>query len=319
MKPVDFKKLVQDIDARGGFDLYPPAVQETAKPEFNPLYPGHFPYENGKDRPGMRGISQQHIDLHYQSIRDALRFYMPAEVIARHMCRFVQKDFARNAEYRYMRRYKEDLPHLQQAWTISGKYSFNLATPHRRQDNGEVYFTRKELRLAHDLVRTFPALKITMWVFHAAFVDYLQHLTNAISRAKNLEDDKKDRALETVRSLNNRFTSSEDFIRELLPAICLAYHAADPTHKAPWTADVFDKGFEAALHFGMFRSMKINTKTGEQRSFRCPAMATITMASSFGMAAYGSAPMRMTRGTMLAMIYQRVQQVQTPAAKPAQP
>lgn len=338
MKLIDFNKFAEDLCEKGAarsyekplgsgrIDLNQKGVYRHARfPEF----PGDESYGNGPMVLARfeEDLPQELIKVQSQSISDALKIFMPPQQVARHMCTFIQSDFQDTAFYQtrleeYAKRPinpKEEAD-FRQSWGSfsSGEYpkeelSCDYNKSHRLTGY-RINYTLQELGIAKKVIDEKPEVLQTVCAFQAGCEDFLENLSEGVRQADIAGQEKK-RMLDICKSLKDSWDTN-NFLREMLPAMALAYHERDPSHTSESMPQDFNRGFEIAMNLGLFRNKekapRDSLNPGE-RSFSCPARATIGGVMARDGESLEAKPSDF--GTMMGMIVKEIQKRKTPRSK----
>jgi len=324
MQPVDFHEVIASAKKGGGFEDYPQPLCDDIThlgldPDIKvPSHPGELAYSGAIYRlaHNQENIPQSLINAQNLSFRDAMRLFTPPRALSAHMCSFFRKDFLHSPAFLSIEKNRPPVvqPAEDKFWgdkSANDTYSFDYANSERKSTN-RVYYTDREMHAVEHVCKEVPALRTTVLAYQAGFIDYLGALGKHIVTDDNLSLSEQERGKKIIETLKTQLDSN-NFLDELLPAICLAYHRRDPDLKEPVIDQDFEQGFKLAIKFGVFRH-DVVAPDGGTRKFTCPAHITIGAVSTKSLD--GDAQPHFPQGHMLGMICRRVLEEQRKLAQP---
>ena len=312
MQPLDFRNVVAFVKDRHGFEDYAQPlgqpVESLDADIKNPAHPGDMAYGSatGQIERHEKNLSQDLIDAQHESFRDALELFMSPGHVFAHMCTFFQSDFLNSSAYLSIKDHPSPAPLSEYQKEVgrepqNSKYSFDLSNPNRKSRNRS-YYTDKEMRVVAQICGQLPAIRTTVLVFQAGFLDYIDRLGAQIANDERLNEHEKNRGAKILDNLTQQWKTT-NFSNEVLPAICLAYHDRDPERRTEITARDFECGFEFGMRAGLYKK-HLGTPDGGKRELTCPARIPIGTVASKELGA--DPKQNFPQGHMLGIIHRRV-------------
>ena len=278
---VNFPAIVRRIKVSGGFDFYDwsftePLVVIEGLTKI-PLYPGDrlFIGQAASVARKMK-IAQSVIDAHEKSIRDSLRFYAPPDVMNTFEKIFVTTDFLRNASFRNLLEgcffpshfYDGDI-------YLPDELTGNWEAPERNHLPHRILYTEQDVFIAKKVCISIPEIAIALLAFQSSFIEYMQHLRQAIADDPEfLTEEERARGIKVIDEEAFQW-QADPLMKKFLPSIAGHYYQ---NHKGdfsePVTEQDFNEGMGWPIRKGAFAHM-----VGSNR-INCPGSKTILQTAS---------------------------------------